>query len=144
MSYRDMAGSFSAAAAMLPAVYAADSTAITVDLAGYDGATFYLYAGAGGITFSGTNKIEFVVTHSDDDSTYANVATGDIVGGATITSGIVQSYIAAKAAASVEEFGYVGKKRYVKFLADFSGTHGVGTAMSAVVVRGYPVRGPVA
>ena len=144
MSYRDLATSFSAAPAFLPAVHAADSTALSVDLAGYDGATIYLYAGVGGITFSGTNKIEFVLTHSDDDSTYTAVATGDVVGGATITSGIVQSYIAAKAAAGVEEFGYIGKKRYIKFLADFSGTHGVGTAMSAVVVRGWPVRGPVA
>ena len=34
-------------------------------------------------------------------------------------------------------FGYVGGKRYVKLLAAFSGTHGTGTPIAGVVIRGH-------
>ena len=32
--------------------------------------------------------------------------------------------------------GYVGNKRYLKLLADFSGTHGIGTPIAATVIKG--------
>lgn len=38
--------------------------------------------------------------------------------------------------AGVYRFGYVGGKRYVKLLAAFSGTHGTGTPIAGVVIRG--------
>jgi hypothetical protein len=34
----------------------------------------------------------------------------------------------------VYRFGYKGGKRYLKLLADFSGTHGTGTPVAAVVM----------
>jgi hypothetical protein len=40
--------------------------------------------------------------------------------------------------------GYNGKKRYLKLLADFSGTHGTGTPMSAVAILANPKTKPVA
>lgn len=145
MSTRDMASDLSAVTAIVPAVLAADNTEIAVDLAGYQAATLYIQVGVGGISFSGTNKIEFKLTHSDDNSTYTAVASADIVGSPTVgTGGIIESYTAAKAAASINEYGYKGGKRYLKLLADFSGTHGTGTPISAVVVRGLPLTGPVA
>lgn len=144
MPMRDMASDISGVPAILPAVYAADSTVITIDLLGYEGCTLFIYSGAGGITFSGTNKVEFVLTESDDNSTYANVASASIVGAPTVTNGIVDSFVAAKAAASIKEIGYKGSKRYLQLLADFSGTHGTGTAIAAIAVRGFPLTGPVA
>ncbi len=131
-------------AILLPvATYAADNTPAAVDLLGFDSADIMLSIGAGGITFSGTNKIEFVLTHSNDDSTYDNVTADDLVGISSVTSGIVKSLTAAHATATVESFAYIGGRRYLKLLADFSGTHGTGTPLSSVVIKGHPHLSPV-
>ncbi len=117
-----------------PAVYIADNTPVSVDLSSGIAATLILQVGIGGITFTGSNKIEFVLTHSDDDVTYANVATADLVGVTGVTGGIVRSLIAAHAAPSLTKIGYIGRKRYLKLLADFNGTHGTGTPLSALII----------
>lgn len=127
------------------ATYAADTTPTSIDLAEYDGCTILIEVGAGGITFSGSNKVEFVLTESDDNSSFTAVAATDILHApVTVTSGIIYNLIAAHASATVVRIGYIGKKRYLKLLADFSGTHGVGTPMSAVAVLSYPKTKPVA
>jgi len=120
----------------------ADNTPAAVDLAGYRGAEIILAIGAGGITFTTTNKVEFKLTHSDDDSTYTAVAQSEVLGTTVGTGGIIKSLNAAHATASVYRVGYVGSKRYLKLLADFSGTHGTGTPIAAIVVRGYPGHSP--
>lgn len=120
-----------------PEVLDADNTPAAIDLQGYQGALILIHVGAGGITFSGTNKVEFKLTHSDDDSTYTAVTVDDVIGLDSVgTGGIVKSLIAAHATATVTEVGYKGGKRYLKLLADFSGTHGTGTAMAALVIKG--------
>ena len=125
--------------------YAADTTPASIDLAGYDGCTILIEVGIGGITFSGSNKVEFVLTESDDDSSYSAVAAADVLHApVTVTSGVIYNLIAAHAAATAVRIGYVGKKRYLKLLADFSGTHGAATPLSAVAVLGYPKNKPVA
>jgi len=133
---RDMHSEMTAVVAIGAAVLSADNTPAAIDLQGYDAAEIILMIGAGGITFSGTNKIEFVLTHSDDNSTYANVADVDMLGVSGISSGIIKSLTAAHASAAAYRFGYKGGKRYLKLLADFSGTHGTGTAIAAVVLKG--------
>lgn len=61
------------------------------------------------------------------------------------SNGIIRSLIAAKASADTEVHcvGYRGKRRYLKLLADFTGTHSSGTPMSAVVQLGNPISAPV-
>jgi hypothetical protein len=117
---------------------AADNTPASVDVRDSRQATIILAVGVGGITFSGTNKIEFVLTHSDDDSSYSAVTADDLIGDGylpgTITGGIVRSLVAAHAAGTVQKIGYIGGKGYLKLLADFSGTHGSGTPIAATVV----------
>jgi hypothetical protein len=98
----------------------------------------------GGITFNTSNKVEFKLTHSVDDSTYEAVAQADVKGVTVGTGGIVRSLVAAHAAASLTKVGYNGGRRYLKLLADFSGTHSAGTPISAVVVGGEPYIAPVA
>lgn len=125
--------------AIAPAVYTADNTPPTVDLQGCRGAEIVLNIGAGGITFSPTNKIEFKLTHSDDDSDYSAVDVDDVNGLSVVGGGgIVKALTAAHAAASITKFGYKGGKRYLKLLADFSGTHGTGTPIAAVVIKAWP------
>lgn len=115
----------------------ADNTPPAVDLQGYDAAEILLNIGIGGITFSGTNKIEFKLTHSDDDSTYTEVDVDDMLGLTSVGSGgIIKSLTAAHAAAAVYRFGYKGGKRYLKLLAEFSGTHGTGTPIAATALLG--------
>lgn len=126
------------------ATLAADNTPAAVDRAGYESIEIVLSIGAGGITFSGTNKIEFVLTHSDDNSTYSNVTDADMLGVSGISSGIVKALTAAHGTATPYRFGYIGGKRYLKLLADFSGTHGTGTPIAAIAVLGDPLNQPVA
>jgi hypothetical protein len=127
-----------------PVAMNADNTPAAVDLAGYQAAELVLGIGIGGITFDATNKIEFVLTHSDDDSSYSNVTDDDMLGVTGITGGIIKSLVAAHAAAAKYRYGYRGNKRYLKLLVNFSGTHGSATPLSAEVVAMQPLYGPVA
>lgn len=132
-------------AAIAAATLDADNTPPAVDLQGYNAAEILLSIGAGGITFSGTNKVEFKLTHSDDDSTYTAVTAADMLGIDSVgTGGIIKTLSAAHATAAAYRYGYVGGKRYLKLLADFSGTHGTGTPMAAVVLAGKAHTNPQA
>jgi len=127
------------------ATLAADNTPAAVDMQGYDAGEIVLSIGVGGITFTGTNKIEFKLTHSDDDTTYTAVTVADMLGLSSVgTGGIIKSLTAAHAAAADYRCGYIGGKRYLKLLADFSGTHGTGTPVAASVIQGHAENKPVA
>jgi len=141
---RDLASNLKVVQAIGPIALAADSTLLPIDLLGYNSAMFAIGVGIGGITFTGTNKIEFVMTHSDDGTTFVPVTDDDIQGASGTTNGIVKSLITAHAAADVSKVGYVGGKRWVQLLAYFSGTHGTGTPISVVAVLGSPSVAPVA
>lgn len=116
------------------ATLSADNTPPACDLLNQRRVEIVLGIGAGGITFDGTNKIEFKLTHSDDNSTYVNVTDADMLGVSGISNGIIKALTAAHAAAAFYRYGYIGDKRYLKLLADFSGTHGTGTPIAAVAV----------
>lgn len=141
---RDLHPLIGLAYAIPPDVYSADNTPGAVDLRGYAGAALAIQVGVGGISFSGTNKIEFVLTHSDDGVTYTAVDAADVLGVTVASGGKVLSLITAHAAADITKMSYIGGKRYVKLLADFSGTHGTGTPICAAWVLGRPERQPVA
>jgi hypothetical protein len=135
MRYDD-SETFSAGVLLPAAAYSADNTPTTFDIGKAQSCTIFIEVGVGGITFTGTNKVEFKLTHSDDDSSYTAVAQTDVVGVTVGTGGIVRQLIAAHTTPSVVTVGYVGRKRYLRLLADFSGTHGTPTPMSAIAVRG--------
>ena len=142
---RDLLHSLGAALAIPPATYSADNTPAAVDLSGFESAMIAIQVGVGGITFDTTNKVEFKLTHSDDDSTYTAVAATDVLGVASVgTGGIVKALTAAHASADVTNIGYIGGKKYIKLLPDFSGTHGTGTPIAALVVKGNARSRPTA
>jgi hypothetical protein len=119
-----------------PATINADNTPASFDIGAADSCSIFLAIGVGGITFDTTNKVEFVLSHSDVTGSGFTPVTQDHVAGVTVTgSGIVRSLVAAHAAATVTAIGYTGGKRFLRLLADFSGTHGTGTPMTAVAVR---------
>lgn len=142
---KDIHSAITRVLAIAAATYAADNTEVAVDRKGYESVEILLDIGAGGITFSGTNKIEFKLTHSDDGSTYTAVTDADMLGGLAVASGgIIKSLVAAHAAGAVYRYGYKGNKRYLKLLADFSGTHGTGTPFAASVLLGRGLNQPEA
>lgn len=135
---KDQSSDYAFAVGLTAAVRTADATGATVDRFGYDAVTHELLVGVGGITFDATNKIEVTMEHSDDGSSWSDVTEDDVNGAesATVTSGIVKTFDEAHAAAAVYAFDYTGPKRYSRLSLDFSGTHGTGTATSAVARLG--------
>jgi hypothetical protein len=141
---KDLHSSVSAAVLIGAAALAADNTPVAVDRRGFEGVEVLLAIGVGGITFSGTNKVEFVLTHSDDDSSYTAVTSDDMIGVTVASGGIIKALTAAHAAAAVYRYGYRGGKRYLKLLADFSGTHGTATPIAATALLGHAHNAPTA
>jgi hypothetical protein len=142
---RDLVNSLAAVVAIPAAAYTADNTPGAVDLLGFESAVIAIHVGVGGITFDAMNKVEFKLTHSDDDTTYTAVTEADVQGVDSVgAGGIVKSLIAAHAVADITKIGYVGGKRYLKLLADFSGTHGTGTPIAAEVIKGHSRYWPAA
>lgn len=123
--------------------YAFDSTPAAVDLQGRGACMICIMVGVGGITFDSTNKIEFVLTKSDDDVTYTPVVQEDVTCVTVTGSGIVKSLTAAHAAPAIYNVGIKCDARYLKLLADFSGTHGTGTQIAALAITGHPDVSPV-
>lgn len=133
----DQSETFTAGYLLPPAAYDADNTPASFDNGTAQSCTIAIQVGVGGITFSGTNKVEFVLTHSDSESSgFTNVTAADVVGVDTVTDGIVRSLEAAHATPTVTLIGYTGRKRYLRLLADFSGTHGTATPLAAIAIRG--------
>lgn len=142
---KDIYGHSSPAILIPPAEYDDDTVPAAVDITGFKSALIEIAVGAGGITFSGTNKIEFKLTHADAaDGDYTAVAQADIAGAVVGTGGIIKALTAAHATPTVTKVGYHGGKRFLKLLADFAGTHGAATPISATVVRFDPYLSPVA
>ncbi|MEA1831732.1 hypothetical protein U8607_06505 [Methylobacterium durans] len=137
---RDWTHNFGAVNAIAPAVLTDDPAAITVDRSGYDAVTFVLMLGVGGITFTNTNRIDFILEHSDDGTSWEAVDPSNVLGAIPDASGIVLSQRSAHPAATLHRIGYVdgtiGDRRYVRLRPDFNGTHGTGTPMSALAVLG--------
>ena len=140
--YRDLHDNLSSMTLVAPQTATADITPVSVDLLGFRAAMVLLYIGIGGITFTTTNKIEFILEHSNDNTNWAAVNQADVLGPTVAAGGIVRSLVAAKAAADVQEISYIGGRRYVRLTPDFSGTHATGTPMTAFMVRGMPEQMP--
>lgn len=145
---RDLVSRIAHFVAHFAAVLTATPTAVNIDRRGFESLTLFLMTAAGGITFTGTNKLEWIITHSDDGTTFEPVTTGQIIAAngtmlTVATGGIVEAYVAAKAAASTGQYGYVGDRRFVRAQPTFGGTHSTGTLVGALAVLGHPAGSPV-
>lgn len=147
---KDMVSDRAPAFLIAPAALDADNTPAAVSMAGYSACGVDIHVAAGGITFTGTNKVEFKLTVSNDGSTYAAVTDDDVfivkedgTRGAVASGGIVLSLIAAHASAGTTKIGFKKVPAYVKLLADFGGTHAAATGICAIAQRGGAYVGPV-
>lgn len=150
MNLKEQFSHLAATEILAPTVRTATATATVVDLQGYKSALFLIRVAAGGITFDGTNNLNFELQDSPDNSTFTDVDITKVLGvtDATLTGGIIKKWTAAKAAVSLNVFAYTGGQRYLKLINNFNGTHGTGTLTQAIVVLGdaayQPVNNPIA
>lgn len=144
---RDLSSQLSTVVSVAPQVSTTTVVGASVDLRGFDSAVVNVALGIGGITFTGTNRIDVLLEHSNDGSTWTPV-TGAMVqvtpGAIPVVNGVVRSFQAAHPAPSNTEIGYVGDFRFVRPTLTFAGTHATGTPVQASVTRGHASLRPVA
>ena len=142
---RDLKNNIGVVQSLAPAVRTADADGSTVDLQGFESATVVIDMGAEGITLSGTDKIEIELEHSDDNSTWTDVTSAnDVIGATPDSSGKIATFDADAEIPAISAVGYIGGKRYIRAVANFSGTHGTGTPFGVSVIKGHYRHNPVA
>ena len=113
-----------------------------VDLQGYESAVLGIITGAEGDTLSSSVFFEISLEHSDDNSTFTDVAQADIVDG-TISSGGIFLKLDGTAggnpdtAGEIFRVGYRGGKRYIRVVLAKTGTHSNGTPLGAFVIKSH-------
>ena len=116
----------------------ADANGAGIDLQGYNGALIVGQFGVEGVTLSTTDKIELELEESADDSTYTDVADADLLGFVDGTNDGTFAVADGNAdIPAVFKASYIGTKRYIRVVINYSGTHGTGTPAGAIVVRGH-------
>ena len=138
---KDMSNSIATAVSLVSAVRTAAANGTGVDLQGYESATLIADVGAEGDTLSSSVYFEISLEHSDDNSTFTDVAQADIVDG-TISSGGIWLKLDGTAggnpdtAGEIYRVGYIGGKRYIRGVLAKTGTHSNATPISLFVVKG--------
>ena len=137
----DSSNEISTAISLKAAVTTANTTGTGVDLSGYNSAVMIVDVGAEGDTLSGSVYFEIAIQQSDDDSTYTACTQADIVDGTIAASGIFYKIDGTAGGdpdttGAIYRVGYVGGKRYIRAVLTKTGTHGSGTPIGAMVVRG--------
>lgn len=136
-----MSNNIATAVSLVSAVRTGAGNGTGVDLQGYESATLIADVGAEGITLNGTNYFELSLEHSDDNSTFSDVAQADIVDG-TISSGGIWLKLDGTAggnpdtAGEIYRVGYVGGKRYIRGVIAIGGSHSTGTPIGMFVIKG--------
>jgi len=139
---QDLSNNINPAVSIINAVKTAAGNGTGVDLQGYEQATVLVAVGAEGDTLSSSVYFEVSLEHSDDDSTYTDVAQADIIDG-TIASGGIFLKLDGTAggnpdsAGGIFRVGYRGSKRYIRVVIAKTGTHSNGTPIGAMVLRGH-------
>ena len=86
----------------------------------------------------GDAKVQVQLQHSDDNSTFTNVALADVLGPSSVSGGIVASSTTDN---TILEVGYVGGKRYIKVIVIPTGLTN-GGPVAAWVTKGNPRHAP--
>ena len=134
---KDLRSNISVVQTIAPVSRTTDLDGSTVDLQGYESCTFVIDAGIEGITLSGSNMLQIELEESSDNSTWTDVsASTSVIGATPDSSGKVATFDADGEIPAVATVAYIGDKRYVRAMANFSGTHGTATPYSVTAIRG--------
>lgn len=127
---------------MAPIAVTADTSDEDIDLAGFDSCVILGVTGAGTIT--STHKMNFRISHADDDGTgssdsYSYVEDEDLLGAGDVTDGVPASPVMI-AEDSEYALGYVGGKRFLKIeLIEADTTDAI---IGLYVIKGHPLDVP--
>ena len=109
-----------------------------VDTQGFGSLWISANIGANGGTLDGSNNLVLKLEHSDDDSTYTAVTDIGEAGGYTVdaSTGAFATIDAGGEAASTYKVAYTGIKRYVRIVADVTGTISLPVSVVALLSDG--------
>lgn len=150
MATKDMYYPNSGYTSLVPAVRTVTGNGTGVDVASVaEGALCFFAVGAFGdalpTTSSGATacSIQGILQESADNSTYTNVAAGDIIG--TAPAALASSSLGGSGGASTTYVvGYRGSKRYLRWADTRVGTQSTGTPTFAYILRGWLRQAPLA
>ena len=145
MATRDSYNTNKVQQVLKPLTRTGDATSDEIDMLGFESLLLVANVGTSGDTLSGSLKIEFEVQHSDTSgSNYAACADSDLLNAVTGTNtGCFAVIDASGEDASVYKTGYIGSKRFVKVVANVTGTHTNGTPTSVTAIKGHAHVKPV-
>ena len=136
---QDIANSLKVLNTINPVVGTSDANGTGIDLQGYESAMIVVPTGIEGDTLSSSVKIDFKLEESSDNSTFTAVAVNTAVtDGAVDANGIFSTLDANSETPQISTIGYIGGSRYIRVVADFTGTHSNGTPIAAQVILGTP------
>ncbi len=126
---RSLTEKFAAVQILAPQTLSADAQTAAFDLQRLSNAALMVMVGA--FAFSGTNKIELEVLHSDDNVTYDPVASTELYAleGAPNVAKILDDPAEGNA---IHVIGYRGDRRYIKPNLDVGGTVSVPIAVAGI------------
>lgn len=135
--------------AIEPQVATADVTGATIDTQGFDSCALMALLGASGDTLSASVKVEMEVQHAADDGsgspdTWAACADDDIFDPVAGTN--AGTFAVVDAPAEDEQpyaTGYRGSRRFVRLVANLTGTHTNGIEVAGAAILGHPHQSPV-
>lgn len=116
---------------------ATDTNGTGVDLSGFDSAEVVVSVGAAAFTINGSNFLSLELEESDTlGSGYTDVAASDIDGGNGGANGQFALIDSSSEDDVVVHVGYTGSKKYIRVVANFTGTVTGGIPVCALVNRG--------
>ena len=137
---KDLYNNIAAVSLLDPIAVSATQTITDIDLAGYNSCVLLISCGLDA-SMAAEHKIVFVLSDSDDGTTYAAVEDADMLGVSDITSGTILSIDNVNTEDNtISKFGYVGGKRYLQLVGTVTGT--TDPPVSIVLIKGHPQDSP--
>ena len=139
---KDLYNNIAAVFLLDPIAVSTTQTITDIDLAGFNSCVLLISCGLDA-SMSASHKIVFVLSDSDDGTTYAAVEDADMLGVEDITDGTILSIDNVNTEDNtISKFGYVGGKRYLQLVGTVTGT--TDPPISIVLIKGHPLDAPVA
>jgi len=130
---RELSREISVAQSLVPgALVAASVSGSTVDLQGYEGATFVIDVG---LWTDGTHTFVLQESATDVDGSFTAIADADLVGTEPVVDGAADDN-------QIYKIGYTGTLRYVRVRSVVSGGPQTGAYYSATVIQSRPRHQP--
>lgn len=109
------------------------------DLLGFRGCLMIAALGASADVLDGSNYYSIKFLESSNNTVFSAIADTDLIGGTN--TAVVNNNASAN---STHQRSYTGAARYVTVSISVAGTIASGTPISAHVVKGKPLHGPIA